>query len=271
MEYFNAGVAQDRTAGAATTLDARFTNPRGPGFPTGLGLTEQQVSDIAEFLENGLYDPAFVKYDPQSGTDTFQPNERDLTYSKYHLDLAALGAKDGLMPSGLAIDDNDPLARRDQGLEFLDVTAQIEVKKGQSLQANRSRIDPLRLTNTGPAAVDTHLLVVVRGLPANVSLQNASGTYESRRTVYSDVPKGWDHAAGHQCSPTADLYGSGRQSSSAVVLYFGIPVGTWPALTGGSQFQSELCLRRPPGRLVSFFPHQQIRTESLLRASQDRG
>ena len=176
VAYFNAGVAQDTTAAAAGTLDARFTNPRGPGFPTGLGLSEQQVSDIADFLENGLYDPAFVKYDPQSGTDTFQPNERDLTYSKYRLDLAALGAKDGLMPSGLAIDDNDPLSRRDQGLEFLDVTSHIDVKKGQPVQAGGSRIDSLRLINTGPGPVDTHLLVVVRGLPANVSLQNASGT-----------------------------------------------------------------------------------------------
>ncbi len=176
VAYFNAGVAQDPTAGAAATLDARFTNPRGPGFPTGLGLTEQQVNDLADFLDNGLYDPAVVKFDPLSSTDTFQPNERDLTYSKYRLDLAALGAKDGLMPSGLAIDDNDPLARRDQGLEFLNVTAQIEVKKGQPVQGGGSRIDRLRLTNTGATPVDTHLLVVVRGLPANVTLQNASGT-----------------------------------------------------------------------------------------------
>ena len=51
-----------------------------------------------------------------------QPN--DLAYSKNRPDLAALGAKDGMMLSGLAIDDNDPLARRDQGLEFLDVTPQ---------------------------------------------------------------------------------------------------------------------------------------------------
>ena len=31
VSYFNAGVAQDPTAGAAETLDARFTNPRGAG------------------------------------------------------------------------------------------------------------------------------------------------------------------------------------------------------------------------------------------------
>ena len=39
-------------------------------------------------------------------------------------DLAALGAKDGFVPSGLALNNNDPLSRRDQGLEFLDVTSQ---------------------------------------------------------------------------------------------------------------------------------------------------
>ena len=38
VEYFNAGVPQDPTAGAAATLSPRFTNPRGAGFPAGLGL-----------------------------------------------------------------------------------------------------------------------------------------------------------------------------------------------------------------------------------------
>ncbi len=52
VEYFNAGVPQDLTAGAAPTLSARFTNPRGPGYPGGLGLSEQQVDDLADFLEN---------------------------------------------------------------------------------------------------------------------------------------------------------------------------------------------------------------------------
>jgi hypothetical protein len=113
VEYFNAGVPQDPTAGAAPTLSTRFTNPRGPGFANGLGLTTQQVDDLTDFLENGLYDPAFVHYDPNSTTPTLQPNERDLTYSKYRPDLALLGARDGFMLSGLAVDDNDPLARRD--------------------------------------------------------------------------------------------------------------------------------------------------------------
>ena len=76
VEYFNAGVPQDPTAGAAPTLSPRFTNPRGPGYPNGLGLSEQQVDDLTDFLENALYDPAFVTYDPNSSTDTLQPNVR---------------------------------------------------------------------------------------------------------------------------------------------------------------------------------------------------
>jgi len=179
VEYFNAGVPQDRTAGAAPTLSPRFTNPRGPGFPNGLGLTEQQVDDLTDFLENALYDPAFVHYDPASGTDTLQPNEHDLTYSKYRPDLTILGAKDGFMLSGLAIDDNDPLARRDQGLEFLDVTSQLRVKTDRSLLPDGVQIDQIRITNGGSSPVDTHLLIVVRGLSGQVSLQNSSGKTRS--------------------------------------------------------------------------------------------
>jgi hypothetical protein len=171
VEYFNAGVPQDATAGAAPTLSARFTNPRGPGYPVGLGLSEKQVDDLADFLENALYDPAFVHFDRKSSTDTLQPNERDLTYSKYRPDLAALGAKDGFMLSGLAIDDNDPLARRDQGLEFLDVTSQATITRLEGGDDD----DAYRITNTGSSVIDTHLLVIVSGLPKNARLLNASG------------------------------------------------------------------------------------------------
>jgi cytochrome c peroxidase len=171
VEYFNAGVPQDPTAGAAATLSARFTNPRGPGYPRGLGLSQRQVDDLADFLENALYDPAFVHFDPKSSTDTLQPNERDLTYSKYHPELAALGAKDGFMPSGLAIDDNDPLTRRDEGLEFLDVTAQVAISRRDHGDGER-----LSLTNSGSAVIDTHLIVVVEGLPRGVRVLNSSGT-----------------------------------------------------------------------------------------------
>ena len=37
-------------------------------------------------------------------------------------------------------------------------------------------MDELRITNTSATAVDTHLLIVVQGLPAGVQLTNASGT-----------------------------------------------------------------------------------------------
>jgi Di-haem cytochrome c peroxidase len=176
VEYFNAGVPADRTAGQAKTLDPRFTNPRGPGTPAGLGLSSRQVDDLTDFIENGLYDPAFLKYDPKSSTDAFQPHERDLTYSKYRPDLAALGAKDGFVPSGLAINNNDPLSRRDQGLEFLDVTAQATPSRVYSDTIGNRQLDVFKITNNGTAVVDTHLLTIARGLPRQARLVNASGT-----------------------------------------------------------------------------------------------
>jgi hypothetical protein len=179
VEYFNAGVAQDPTAGAAHTLDKRFTNPRGPGYPVGLGLSRKQVDDLTDFLENGLYDRAFRDDDPKSTTDRFQPSKRDLTYSKYRPDLAALGAKDGFMPSGLAVDNNDPLSRRDQGLEFLNVTSQAVPSRVRSETVGDRQLDVYKITNNGTTVVDTHLLTIVRGLPRQASLNNASGTTKS--------------------------------------------------------------------------------------------
>jgi hypothetical protein len=174
VEYFNAGVPQNPVTGAASTFSPRFSNPRGPNAPPGLGLSESQVDAITDFIENALYDPAFVKYDPNSTTITMQPNARDLTYSVYRPDLAALGAKDGLMPSGLAISDNDPLARRDEGLEFLDVTGQLTVAVTSRITGAR-QTNVYTITNNSSSIVDTHLLVIARGLPPQVSLVNASG------------------------------------------------------------------------------------------------
>lgn len=176
VEYFNAGVPQDPTTGAAPTLSTRFTNPRGPGYPRGLGLSRRQVNDLTHFLENGLYDPAFVKFDPKSSTDTFQPNKRDLTYSKFRPDLAALGAKDGLMPSGLPIDNNDPLSRRDEGLEFLDVTSQADILRIKSFNRGGRQRDVYWIRNNSTSIIDTHLLIVARGLPRQIRLVNGSGT-----------------------------------------------------------------------------------------------
>jgi Di-haem cytochrome c peroxidase len=178
VEYFNAGVPQDASAAAAGTLDDRFTNPRGKGTPRGLGLSAKQVDDLTDFLENGLYDPAFRYYDPKSTTDSFQPNERDLTYSKYRPDLAALGAKDGFMLSGLATDNDDPLSRRDQGLEFLDVTARVAIARVDSniRGGGRRQEDVYKITNTSSSVVDTHLLVIARGLSNQIQMENRNGT-----------------------------------------------------------------------------------------------
>jgi cytochrome c peroxidase len=183
VEYFNAGVPEDPTAGAAATLSPRFTNPRGPGFPAGLGLSEQQVDDLTAFIEDGLYDPAHVIYDPNSTTPSFALNPVDLTYSKFRPELAALGAKDGFPISGLAIDDNDPLTRRDEGLEFLDVTNKLGVKLTRDISGQRE-VDTYRITNISTATdvsgiVDTNLLIIVQGLSKGVQLENASATSRS--------------------------------------------------------------------------------------------
>ena len=177
VEYFNAGVPQSPVTGAASTLTPRFTNPRGPGFPRGLGLTDDQVNDITDFLENALYDPAFVNFDPNSTTITMQPNARDLTYSVYRPDLAALGAMDGFMPSGRPISNNDPLSRRDAGLEFLDVTSQANTVLTSSTRTGNRQQDVYQITNTNSSTViDTHLLIIVQGLSSQFRLENASGT-----------------------------------------------------------------------------------------------
>lgn len=170
VRYFNAGVPQDAEfAGAASTLEPRFTHPRGEHAPAGLGLDEQAIAALSDFLEDGLYDPSFAH--------DFQPTEQDLAYSTYHPELVALGAKDGQLLSGKAIDNDDPLSRRDQGLEFLDVTAQVRVERlGRQRTRGTPPSETLQLTNTSGSVVDTHLLILVRGLPAGTRLGNASGT-----------------------------------------------------------------------------------------------
>jgi cytochrome c peroxidase len=175
VRYFNAGVPQDEEAGAASTLTDRFTHPRGPGAPRGLGLSGDQVDDLADFLENGLHDPAFVRFDPDSATRMFQLGPADFLYSVYRPDLAALGAVDGRPASGRPQDNDDPLSRRDAGLEFLDVTAQAAVLKIDSDAGGREQEDAYRITNESSSSVDTHLLVVARGLSPQVRMENASG------------------------------------------------------------------------------------------------
>lgn len=178
VRYFNAGVPQDAEAAAAGTLSPRFTHPRGPGSPAGLGLSDAQVDDLADFLENGLYDPAFVHYNPKSPTRMFQLSPPDFLYSVHRPNLAALGAIDGRPLSGLPQDNNDALSRRDMGLEFLDVTGQMDKALSNSTRRGngRSQIDDYRFTNSSSSMVDTHLLVVVKGLSQQSRLDNASGT-----------------------------------------------------------------------------------------------
>jgi cytochrome c peroxidase len=178
VRYFNAGVPQNAKAAAASTFTPRFSHPRGPGSPRGLGLSDDQVNDLTDFIENALYDPAFVHFDPDSTTDTIKLNERDVTYSVYRPDLAALGAVDGTPGSGRPPDNDDALSRRDMGLEFLNVTdrvniALIDSDSGRGPGGHERRV--YRITNNGTLPVDTHLLVIPAGLSFQVEMVNASG------------------------------------------------------------------------------------------------
>lgn len=199
VSYFNAGVPQDPTAGAAATLDARFT---------GLGLTESQVDDVTDFLETGLYDPSFVTI--------LQPSADDLAYSKNRPDLAALGAKDGMMLSGLAIDDNDPLARRDEGLEFLDVTPQASVQ----LSSSSGNKDVWLITNTSNSVIDTHLLVIVTGLSAGVTVDAKETTTTGKPYYRMFLPNGVLNP-GQSFSTTVARAGGGSSSSYTFQLMSG--------------------------------------------------
>jgi cytochrome c peroxidase len=194
VQYFNAGIAQDATAAdpAIGTLTWRFTHPRGNGStngPRGLGLSERQVDDLTDFLENGLYDPAFAKFDPKWPNTFFQLSPIDFTYSKYRPDLAALGAIDGRPPSGRPQDNDDALSRRDMGLEFLDVTSQAQISQSPSARQGERHAITYRITNNSTSIIDTHLLLVARGLPPHVKMLDASGTTsagEPYRRVYLD-------------------------------------------------------------------------------------
>jgi cytochrome c peroxidase len=208
VSYFNAGVPQDPTAGAAATIDARFTHPGAPGTQTGLGLTEAEIDDVTDFLENGLYDPSFVTM--------LQPSADDLAYSKNRPDLAALGAKDGMMLSGLAIDDNDPLARRDEGLEFLDVTPQASVQ----LSSSSGNTDVWLITNTSNSVIDTHLLVIVTGLPAGVTVDAKEKTTTGTPYYRMFLPDGVLNP-GQSISTTVVRTGGGSSSSYTFQLMSG--------------------------------------------------
>jgi len=180
VQYFNAGIPQDAAAAdpAIGTLTWRFTHPRSNGTatgPRGLGLSESQVDDLTDFLENALYDPAFAKFDPKWPNTFFQLSPIDFTYSKYRPDLAALGAIDGRPPSGRPQDNDDALSRRDMGLEFLDVTSQAHVALVSAENRGTHREVVYRISNNGTSVIDTHLLLIARGLPLDIQLENGSG------------------------------------------------------------------------------------------------
>lgn len=167
VAYFNAGVPADPVAGAEPTLDQRFTSPRGDGT-RGLGLTDAQIDDLTDFLENALYDPTFK--------DQFNLTADDLDYTGKHPSLKAKGAIDGVLLSGSAMDDNDPLARRDQGLEFLDVTARVATSVTTS-----GNTDTWILTNKSGSVIDTNLLAIVKGLPAGIMVHAKEMTTNQAR------------------------------------------------------------------------------------------
>jgi len=177
IQYFNAGVPEDPIATAIGNVTPRFTHPRGAGQPPGLGATEKQVRFLDDFIENGLYDSGFVQYDPNSTTRLFELSPAEVTYSVFRPDLAALGAVDGLVPSGLCPGNNDPLSRRDRGLEFLDVTSSISVGVAGTTvdHATGAQTQSLVLTNITGNKIDTNLLLCFGSLPDGVRVLSAQG------------------------------------------------------------------------------------------------
>jgi hypothetical protein len=62
------------------------------------------------------------------------------------------------------------------GLEFLDVTGQLDIAPIESRSAGgRRQEDRFTITNNSSSIVDTHLLVIARGLADRIVMENASG------------------------------------------------------------------------------------------------
>ena len=76
--------------------------------------------------------------------------------------------------SGLPQDNDDPLSRRDMGLEFLDVTNRVSIAAvgggGQADEHGGEEQRVVRITNTGTRPVDTHLLVIASGLSFQIEM-----------------------------------------------------------------------------------------------------
>ena len=120
------------------------------------------------------------------------------------------------MLSGLAIDDNDPLARRDQGLEFLDVAAQAMVE----LSSSSGNKDEWLITNTSSSVIDTHLLVIVSGLPAGVTVDAKEKTTTGKPYYRMFLPEGVLNP-GQSISTTVIRAGGGSKNSYTLQLLSG--------------------------------------------------
>jgi hypothetical protein len=92
------------------------------------------------------------------------------------------------MISGLAIDNNDALSRRDAGVEFLDVSSQLHAERISSNSNEERQTDTYRITNTTTSVVDTHLLMIVKELPDRVRLTNAGEVTSSGDPYNASLP-----------------------------------------------------------------------------------
>ena len=92
------------------------------------------------------------------------------------------------MPSGRPRSDDDALSRRDMGLEFLDVTAQVRTELIQSNSRGGGRQeDVYRVTNNSSSIIDAHLLMIARGISDQVQLENGSGITSTGHYPYLRV------------------------------------------------------------------------------------
>jgi hypothetical protein len=79
------------------------------------------------------------------------------------------------------MNNDDPLSRRDMGLEFLNVTGFVNVtlidggRQGNDRRGGGQERRGFRITSNSTSPVDTHLLVIARGLSDHIEMTNASG------------------------------------------------------------------------------------------------
>ena len=81
------------------------------------------------------------------------------------------------MPSGLCPSNNDALARRDRGLEFLDVTSNVAATliRIDIDAANQIQTHHLTLTNISSQPVNTHLILCLMTMTPGVQAMDAEG------------------------------------------------------------------------------------------------